>query len=454
MLNIEKIEKKYDLSGLKYKEFYLWPFLRGVYGPYTLNQNRGIKVPKKKNLFSKIINVKAYKIYFFGVFNIFRQYNYIIFSDTDSLKPVGNKIYDRMAHGVMEFLDVNSFLYVKDFNSNMSFNYKKCIYKSISNHFFILLSRLTFLFVKKIPSKIDILDSINLEYDISIDYEYEINKFLSLYYTYKTLFKIKKPKVVFVTCFTKRSVVKAANDLNIPTIEFQHGVISKNYAYNLPMGCDYSCHPKYLLVYGESEKKIFEKYNYLKNNNNIYVIPNFYVNKISNLKIDLGIPSSYKYKVVVSLQNPVQKEMVDFINNVSKRLPNFFFILVPRLTKTLSDFKLSHNVNKYEEHNFYEIANQCDLHVTAYSTCALEAPVFGLPNIFVNIKGLSKYYYSDFIFDKSYNFLVNNELEFVNLMNDFKFEEKDFIKLAHKDYYSQDQYLLNRFIKILRKEIK
>ena len=451
MLDIERIEKQYDLSGLKYKDISLWSYLRGVYGPYSLAKSRGILENNFKN---RIVHkVKLLRNTFYGFFNIFKKYDYIVFSDTDSQKLIDGYYYDRMAHGVIEDLGIDNTLYVENLNKEEYYNIEQTKYFKISYHIFSLISNILFLFSKSKKINFSKLNTINKQYNIHIDYSKEIHKFISLFSVYRFFFKIKKPKIVFVTCFTKRTIVKAANDLGITTVEFQHGVINDNYAYNLPQGCDYSFHSKYLLVYGQNDKKLFETYNYLENKMNVFTVGNWYLQKVSLTSIDFKINTKYQYKCIVSLQSPIAKEMISFINIASKQLTNYFFIVVPRIEKNLDTFKELENVKYFSQYNCYEIANECDIHISGYSSCVMEAPVFGLTNIFVNFKDLSQYYYADYIYNQKYNHIVNNEEEFVALVNDIEILTKDRVKELHSLYFESNSDELDGFVKII-KEIK
>lgn len=451
MLDIERIEKKYDLSDLKYKGFYVWPYLRGIYGPYSLAKNRGIQNKGLGNRISQ--KIKLLINAFYGFFNIFGKYDYIVFSDTDSQKLIDGYYYDRMAHGVIEELGINNTLFVENLNKEEYYNIKQSKYFKVSYHLFSLISNILFAISKQKKINFSKLNTINKEYDMGIDYSKEIHKLVSLYSVYRLFFKIKKPSIVFVTCFTKRTIVKAANDLGITTVEFQHGVINDNYAYNLPLKCDHSFHSKYLLVFGQNDKTLFDNYDYLESKSNVFAVGNWYLQKISQISIDLNIDPKYKFKIVVSLQSPIAKDMIAFVSNIAKQLDNCFFIIVPRLENDLSTFRESNNVKYFSKYNCYEIANECDIHLSGYSSCVMEGPALGLTNIFVNFKDLSQYYFADYIQNQKYNYIVNNEEEFVELVSNIKILTKNTVKELHSSYFESNVDELNSFMKII-KEIK
>jgi len=452
MLDIEKIENKYNLEELKYKDFKIWNYLRGVYGPYSLFKHRGVK---NKNTIEKIKNkTTLLKDSFYGIHNYFKSYDYIIFGDTDSLKLIDDKYHDRMAHGIMEYFGIDKFLYIENKNKKRYFRQNSSTYKKASAHLLSLFANVVYLLSRKDTISFKVLDEINSEFKMNIDYSASINKFISAYNIYTKLFKIKKPKAVFVTCFTKRAIVKAANDLNIPTIEFQHGVISDNYAYNSPIKSDHSFHSKYLLVYGNNDKRLFDEYNYIKNKRNIFAIGSYYINYLKASNIDLKINKKYKYKIVVSMQSPIANDMIEFIENVACELNDMLFILVPRVEMDLKTFKEMDNVKVFKYFDCYQIANQCDIHVSGYSSCVIEAPALGLTNIFINFKGLSKYYFEKYIDNKSYNYVVDTEKEFINLLRNINIKDKKSVSIEHNDYFMSNTLELNRFLEILEKDIR
>jgi len=362
MLDIEEIEKKYNFENLVYKDIKIWGYLRGVYGPYSLFKHRGIK---EKTIFLKIKDKFNYFIdAFTGIYNYFKDYEYIIFSNLDSLKLVNHEYHDRMAHSTMEYFGFEKCLYIATNNKKLPKYKQRIKYNYASSYFLLLLSKFFYTFHIKNKIKLEALDIVNKEFKIKIDYSNHIYKFLSLYYIHKVFFKIKSPKVVFVTGFSARAIVKAANDLGIPTVEFQHGVISDNYVYNSPIKDDYSFQAKYLLVYGNNDKKLFNSYNYIQDKNNIFAIGNYYIDSIQSSTINLPIDRDYKYKVIVSLQSPIAKDMLNFIFSVAEELKDILFILVPRVESDLKIFEEKENVKYYPDFNCYELANNCDIHIS------------------------------------------------------------------------------------------
>lgn len=434
MLDIERIEKKYDLSGLKYKDIYIWSYLRGVYGSKSLYKSRNVRITKTQKLrvYKKILSLKNI---FYGFNNWFRRYEYIFFGDTDSLKIIHDKYGDRMGHGLIEAYGENNVLYIEALNKERHFSLKKSHYKKVSEaflHIIIKVLQTIFIFFQRCFDN-RTLEDINSEYQLNINYSSAVKKFEAEYIVYKILFRIKNPKAIFTTCFTRRSIFKAANDLGIMTVEFQHGVIENNYAYNFPSDNYNNFTPRYLLVYGNNDRKLFEKYKYT---NNVITIGNYYLDYIKSKSIDLHDVVNFKYKVIVSLQTPIAKQMNQFINQVASALDDYCFIIVPRQKRDLNTLKITSNVKTFQDYNCYEIVNECDIHISSYSTCLLEVPFFGLTNIFINFENLSNYYYKNYIEEKDYNYIVESQEELIQLLKRRTFQDRKSVLEQHSSHFS------------------
>ena len=89
---------------------------------------------------------------------------------------------------------------------------------------------------------------------LNINYKRVLKWHLSQQKVYKILFKIISPKHIVFTSHTYINEMYCANKLGIKTIEFQHGVIINNYAYNIQKDVNNLFYPKYIYVFGEFDK--------------------------------------------------------------------------------------------------------------------------------------------------------------------------------------------------------
>ena len=151
--------------------------------------------------------------------------------------------------------------------------------------------------------------------------------------------------------------------------------------------------PDYLLCYNDYVKNFTNK-NYIKPEN-IIPIGHCYLEKINEKNQTCGLPSiKYKKVIVVSTQDSIQKELIQKIEEIAKIKENILFIIKTRDgSHALSGYK---NV-KVSSQDIYNLIKQADMHISCYSTVALEASMMGTPTILININNLSTLYFDSII---------------------------------------------------------
>ena len=173
----------------------------------------------------------------------------------------------------------------------------------------------------------------------------------------------------------------------------QHGVInSSHFGYSSKLNLDTRYFPTALLSWGNDildlEDNIISK---------IYPIGNFYLDYIKNNFISNNnikeITKDYKVIIGISLQDEEASfvGIIKFINKVSLLNNDTLYILIPRKRDDFNN--LSKNVIQFKNIDCYNIIQHCDIHMTAYSSCCLEAPFLGIPNILIDINGMANKYY-------------------------------------------------------------
>ena len=386
MLLLKEIENRYHLELNKVDN---WPYLRRIVGSNFINRDRDIKRIKKIDLFKyKLIHfLKSFR----GIINIFGKYDTIIFGMSDNFRIVNGHYVDRFCHDIITNSKNSNSLYIDKGGSK---KVKKVLFPRISFFFFRIFSSI-FFHKTYINS---LLEKMKIQYDFNIDFDLEEKKFMSLYKTFKLYFKIVKPKNIIVTCYSFQAAVKAANDLDIKTTEFQHGVISKNYAYDYRLLNRNNFTPTEIIVFGLADKLNVNEYKYA---DNVIVGGNFFQNYVkTNFKSKADENS--RIKICVTLQDPYFKEITDIISYCAIRNEHIDFIIVPRNLTPKIDFNIK-NMKILSQYNLYEIMKMSDYHITAYSTSCYEAASFGLKNLFLNLNGLSMFYYEDFIEKNDFN---------------------------------------------------
>jgi hypothetical protein len=426
MLLLKEIENKFhqELNDVDN-----WPYLRRIVGSAFINRDREIKGIKKNDLLKyKLVHlVKSFR----GIKNIFSKYNIIIFGTSDNFRKVDGYYVDRFCHDIISNSDNFKSLYIEKSDSR---NHKKVLYSRIS---FFLFRIFSYLYLNK-PRPNSLLKKINTLYGLNINFIAEERKFNALYKTFKLYFKIVKPKIVVVTCYSFQEAVKAANDLNIKTVEYQHGVIRNNYAYDYRLLNKNKFTPAEIIVFGLADELNVKKYKYT---DNIVVGGNFFQNFVkTNFKSTSDDVN--KIKICVTLQDPCFKVIMEVVSFCAVRNKHIDFIIIPRniIPEMNSDID---NMKILSQYNLYEIMKMSDYHITAYSTSCYEASSFGLYNLFFNLKGLSVFYYKDFIERNNFNEIFEEKEGMSNYMKNLK---KNKIKY---EIMSASEYHFSSYKKIL-----
>jgi len=312
------------------------------------------------------------------------------------------------------------------------------------------------LFIEKIYNKnynISLLEKINSFINIDFNYNVLIKRFNARYKIYKIWFKIIKPKIIFLNCYyDKQYVIKVAKELNIKTIDIQHGLIGKKhsaYYADIKLNKDYL--PDYLFAFGKYDKENISKGN-IFNKKHIFEVGNYYLeylrkNFIRDEKL-LNIIKKYNISVGVSLQWTVENEMINFINSVANKQKDTLFILIPREYKDeYNNLNLEDNVIFYPKLDCYQVIMHCHYHCTVYSTCAIEVPSLGIPNIMVNIDGLTNKYMEN-LFDKDITYLVDTQDEFIHILQTtYTFKVNEVIQ-------SNERYFTKKYKKNIENAVK
>ena len=229
-----------------------------VYGFKLVSASLGKKVDKKAHFLKRFMQVAS--SIFYGAANWFKGYDYVVYGNTDGKKLINGSYHDRLSESLMDQLGDENVLFIEQFNQDKFYDLSKLQHTyTVSYSWIELLAALCsrWPFWPKYTN--DILDEINKSLKVDVNYD-QLLKHLSLsVYFNMLILRVYRPKVVFITNYAQKSVVKAAKNLNIPVVEFQHGVIDKqHHGYNMTKPVNYNFYPDYILTLGEKEKQFFE----------------------------------------------------------------------------------------------------------------------------------------------------------------------------------------------------
>jgi len=426
---IKNIETKFDTEKIKSHNLALWLEIRNK---YYFNLSIG-----KSSL---VINSKLYlnvlSTFFYGFLNWFKKYDSWVLSSNLNRLLVDDKYFDKLFdYPASKF---NKTLFI-ELTATKHYKRKNVFSKYIvSRSPLIIFEKFLSLFISTKKIDTTILQEIQNEFGGEFDTKHSIKKMISQYKTMKLLLLFKStPKVVFIApAYMSFGYIKALKEKKVTIIEAQHGVINnEHFGYSFFGNFGKNYFPDYLLTFGENEKKIFEYPNVFINQENVIPVGSYYIDYILNkfkFKIDT---SNYKMVFSVSMQDCETGSLVlPFIINVAKANSNCLFLMKPRRTE-VSVYKARHNIPKnvhfVNDLDVYQTILHSDYHITAFSSCALEAPALGVKNILLNINKKAFEYYGDTL-NSNTTVFVENEIEFNTYIKELEKVEKDVVKSYHK----------------------
>jgi hypothetical protein len=401
--SIIKLEKSIDLNKFMYNGENIWPVFRNILALTVQGKDTG---GKKVSFFTKLKNivlvVSSIK-YFFLLKNLFfNKYDYIFFTCAEAYgkKQCMTKhrlfgcLYDQLATRKILEIQLGSSIVTCD-ETRKYFSY------DLLSFFKVVLAR--FIFV----GDVSIIESEIKQIDVSLNVRKIIKKYIANNIIDRLIFRIIRPKKVFVDSNSFWSTIKVANESDISTFEFQHGVVVNHTYYNVEFDINNSFYPQYFITFGQIECEYLQNKSFSKNIISVgnMLIDSYYDTK--NLEIE-RLKTIFKYVVCVSLQNSVLESVVNYILHQAALFNDICFILIPRYEHDLDsyDFSALQNIKVFLKMHTYEIITNSDYHLTCYSTCAQEAPSLGVQNIFINFYNASIIYFEEFIHNYSFNYCI------------------------------------------------
>lgn len=275
-------------------------------------------------------------------------------------------------------------------------------YQLLGKRFYSIEPRKDFEQLIEYISKISTIEKITLTNSI---YDF-ITVFFEMKKFFHTILQQHSPKaVLFRTGYGRfpMALSQACRELKIPTIELQHGLITKYlpaYVRASPT-TNHDCVPAYLLTHGEKYSDIVKEGNIFDKDNVVTVgFPYLEKNILDVKKTDTPSDTRYsrfEYTVLFTSQGFIANKIQNFVEEVSlgfeKTGANIGIIFKPHHNDPKGYSELNDKYkniileDKYAD--TFKIMSRTDIHATVYSTSALEAMALGKPNIFVDIYGLT-----------------------------------------------------------------
>ncbi len=443
---LNKIEKEIPVNNWKVGNRNIWPLVRitlafDLFIVEDFNSNN--QIAKYRSFFSKLL--KVVKTIFIGFLNYFKDFSmndfsnsqvdvmYLINSSTRYYK-VDGKWYNPFSDPFYSIINKQNIKQrVVELTSDYQFRiprYRKSKFVQL-DFFLIQFKALIISKFRKIDfRKFEGIDILNSKLSSTfLKYkklnEHYFNSRLIAFELYRKYYlkALKKwqPKVIVCHGFYSPDVlalISAAKELNIKTIEVQHGVQGKYHlAYsnwnNIPVE-GYELFPDVFWTWTESEKKNIESWLQTNTKHKVIVGTNPGLFILDERGDDTSIEISNKIKSFIN-SKPAEKniiftvqaffELPEFLINtiVNNSNWNWWLRVHPQYSETKKPI-----VEKFESLGcknviveeagafpLTELLKFMDLHITEFSSSVIEAKSLGVNSVVINDKG--KNLYSEFI---------------------------------------------------------
>lgn len=286
----------------------------------------------------------------------------------------------------------------------------------------------------------------------SVDYDRlkkDVYGFIATFiYVKKFLFNLlqkHRPKAVLMRCGYGRfhmALSQACRELNIPSIELQHGLITKYHIGYVKerKSDDKDCLPEYLLTYGEAFSSIVRKGNIFDEKKVISVgFPYLEEIILSSVTLDAEIKkfldkfdNSILFTSQWILADEIKKFVIELSKKLKKKMPNVCIIFKPHPNDSndYADMRYSNIFVAHKYSDTYKILKSVDIHSTVYSTTGLESLAFGKPNIFIDTRKIYKK------FDERGVYVVKTTEQFIekleHIISNYKNTSKEAKKISEK----------------------
>lgn len=422
------IEKELNLFDKTIDEIYFWKLVRfkvlfEIFYESKLIVSR--KNPKSSNRFKKTICVIQNAV-FKSTFREHSRKDILVFENPRKIKNANNKYIDPFTYSYINKLSKDNINYeiidighkgkhynnVDDFRKYSDDIYYDVFYKIINKIKKTKIKKEDFELILLIQNKI--YDEIGVEISIIELVRKKIDEFKYQFNKFSKLFRIKKPKDIYLVCsYGKEGLIHAAHQNKINVIEFQHGVMGNYHlGYSFPDNVKVSYFPDKIFLFGEFWKKNtklpidqievdYFDFEYLTSRLNSY-------------------RSVEKHKQVLVLSQPGNiKDLINITLRLSDKNKgfNFTFRLHPKERKDWESnytqlYKESVNRENLEidsgENELYEQIAKSEFVLGVNSAAVFESVMLDAKLLLVNSPGIE---YMKYIIDSGYATLLDKDSE-------------------------------------------
>ncbi|MCB9426828.1 MAG: hypothetical protein H6584_07350 [Flavobacteriales bacterium] len=263
--------------------------------------------------------------------------------------------------------------------------------------------------------------------------------------------KIKPEKIIYSNFYSWDDIISsllAANNLNIPTYDIQHGPISNIHLVfssweKVPVK-GYNTMVKEFWTWDERSNESIMKWAAKTSTVTAKIIGNTYLSyAMSNYQLNTSQERNknhilYTLQPIYTIERMVHSKIIELIKS-----NNFIWVFRLHPRNTFRKNELSEYIEKagisnkvrveeYFENSLLESLTNSVLHVTNYSGTTIEAKLMGVPTILIDDFAVSVYH-DDYGDDDEILFLDVEKEDFVskfmNFMNSYNFENKHLKKM-------------------------
>jgi hypothetical protein len=420
--DITEVERSLPVDDIVYAGEPAWPIFRMEYGLSCNGKSTNTKREKPK-ISTTLLSC------LYGMKNWLGRYRYIVISSSVSRREIDGEMYDIVADALIDTIGREDTLLIEKPKPNHFPRKRVHTLHPVSSRVVDMLS-LILRSISPSPGRIDgeeVLDEIGRICGCSPNRISILKRFISDREVYETIFRIYRPRVLFVVSYYSCiPAIVAAKNLGIEVVEIQHGVIGGGHpAYNGKSIPD-SYLPDTILTYGRRDMEFLEK-SPLFGSVEKYPIGNWYIDRLSRSGPSTAERRDSRIRIGISLQRPIEDRTVEFIEEAASENEEIVYVLIPRDHRSFEYRPNGENIEISPEGICQESAIRYDLHATVYSTCAIEAMALGIPCIVIDIDGLGTKYLGELL-PRRYSSFVSDPKVFV----------KEALRLSRMDTSPED----------------
>ena len=267
--------------------------------------------------------------------------------------------------------------------------------------FFLVETIYSLVFLRRVKVEgLDLIRGFLKRYGVQANLLASVRKHLAQYAIMKLYLKCNpRLKYLFLSVsYTNFGAVRACRERGVVVVEAQHGVISKHhYGYSYAYQPEPEQFPHYLLSFGTADAEFIN--GSALGSVTMAVAVGSYIIDHHLAQEDPHTTGDRINTVAVSLQDCSHgiAAMESFIE-LAKMNPHIrFFLKRRRLSREFYEPRLNlpQNMEFEEQMDVYQLILRCDAHLTAYSTCAIEANALGRINLLFNINNKAREHYTD-----------------------------------------------------------